>query len=359
MWVEQPIPKYNFATVEKIKRNVEMSNFFAKFNLQNPLWQGIGAIVSIIALIVSSFITYDIYQKSVQISELTIERGYSFDPIDFGESSNRRIKMSVNGEPISNARVYYYTLTNTGKTPITPNDYTEPIKISIKKPFRILTVEKSTSKPKSIVNEWSKIDDSSFQLKPLLLNPRDSFTTLVFVSTQANKSANKETKTDSSKKTLASNETNSDDDMNPQQLLKTEPIWTARIVNISDLKITKYGQRREEEAKSLGIFYTTFHQRGWGVYRFAGLTLILFTIGLFLGVQFGVLQKPSLIYYVLLSSLMGLSVVTADNFASRIEGEDVQPIVSNFSVILYLFLLIFFISPIMKKNKQSNSMNNP
>jgi hypothetical protein len=182
-----------------------MSNFFAKFNLQNPLWQGVGVIVTIIGLVITSFITYDIAQKSVQISELTVERGYSFDPIDFGESSNRRIKMSVNGEPISNARVYYYTITNTGRSPITPTDYNEPIKISIKKPFRILTVEKSKSKPKSIVNEWSKIDDNSFQLKPLLLNPRDSFTTLVFVSTQANKSANKEIKTDSSKKTLTPN----------------------------------------------------------------------------------------------------------------------------------------------------------
>jgi hypothetical protein len=142
--------------------------------------------------------------------------------------------------------------------------------------------------------------------------------------------------------------------MNQQQLLTTEPIWTSRIVNMSDLKITNYEQTRDQEAKSLGIFYTTFYQRGWGVYRFAGLTLILFAIGLFLGVQFGILQKPSLIYYVLLSSLMGLSVVTADNFASRIGGEENQPIVSNFSVVLYLFLLVFFVSPIMKNNKQNN-----
>jgi hypothetical protein len=78
-----------------------MSNISSKFDLKSPVWQGIGAIVSIIALLISTFIAYDIYQKSSQTSELTVERGYVFNPIDFGEDATKRIAMLINGERIS------------------------------------------------------------------------------------------------------------------------------------------------------------------------------------------------------------------------------------------------------------------
>lgn len=339
-----------------------MSNLFSRLKLQSPLWQGIGAIVSIVALITSSFIAYDVYQKSNRFSDLTVEYSSSFNPVYSGKNPSKRIAMSINGEEIHNAKVYYYTVKNNGNVPITLNDYVEPITISVKKPFRILTVEKEGSNRDSIKTVWNKIDDNNFQLKPLLLNPNDRFDVLVFISRKPEQVAQKRSESKTEEEPAASNESANQDDVDKQEKAIPEPKWTARIINISDLKFApNYRQKREAEAKALGIFYTSFYQAGWDVYKFAVIVFILFIFGLFLGVQFGVLQqKTSTLHYVLTSVLMGLSVVAGDNITSRLSGMSTQPLISDISLFLYFLLIGLFTFPALRKSSQKkSSINNP
>jgi hypothetical protein len=108
-------------------RSFDVNDLISRLKLQSPFWQGIGVIVSIIALLVSTFVAYDIYQKSLQSPDLTIMRRSSFNPIGFGERSSKPITMSIGGEVVSDLEVYYYTLENTGNLPIKPIDYVEPI----------------------------------------------------------------------------------------------------------------------------------------------------------------------------------------------------------------------------------------
>jgi hypothetical protein len=327
-----------------------MSNLLAKFNLKSPVWQGVGAIVSIAALVISTFITYDIYQKSSPFSELTIEQGYSFNPIAFGENAKKRISMSVDGENVQDVQVYYFRINNTGKAPILPTDYIEPLKISTQKPFRIIAIEKQSAKPQDLTVDWNRINTEAFQIKPMLLNPGDSFGTLVFVS-QEPAPVVKGNKIDL-KKDKSSSDKSSDYIRGQVHSIQ----WKARIVNISNLKLTNYQDPHREEMDKLGIFYVRFQTSGWGIYTYSIFSLILFLLGLFLGVQFGILKQGSLRYYILLSSLMGLSVVSGATLSDRFHGATNEHWMCNVALVLYALLVFFFTTPAFKslKNKKTN-----
>lgn len=329
-----------------------MSNIFSKLNLQNPFWQGVGAIVSIIALIVSSYTAYDIYQKSVQFSEVTILEGYSFNPIDFGEDANIRISMIVNGEQVSDVQVFQYRLKNTGKAPILPEHFVEPIRISTQKPSKILAIEKYWSYPKELSVNWKKLNNTSFQLKPLLLNPGDYFTFLVFISSESTaplkSDAKKDTKININNR-VSNNSTNGDAASEQSAREQPKPSWAGRIVNVSMLKILNQRQASEEQSKSLGgLLNIRFYHSGWGVYRFAAFALMLFVFGLVCGAKFGVLQKGSMSYYILLCMLMGFSVTSGETLAARIDSSQPEHWISNLALILYGLLIVFFTFPAIR-----------
>src|SRR5262245_9333975 len=109
--------------------------------LRDPIWQAFGAIISILALVVSVIIAYDIYRRTAQFSDLTVEKEYSFNPIYFSESTQGHIAMVINGVTVDSVYVYAAKLTNTGRNPIIPTDYIEALRVSTEKPWNILSVE--------------------------------------------------------------------------------------------------------------------------------------------------------------------------------------------------------------------------
>ena len=273
----------------------------------------------------------------------------------FREDSSKTIAISIDGEVISDLEIYSYTLRNTGNSPIRPDDYVEPITVSVEENQRIITVEKDRSNPESMTVSWKQVDENKFQLNPLLLNPNDSVGILLFVSELPKDLEDAHTKGERGSAQVEDNTSNdgnksketSDDQGISENGTLEEPIWAARIVNIRDLNVTDYEEIRELERESLGIFFTRFAHSGWSVYRFGFITFILFLFGLFLGIQFGPLQKVSPQYYISLSVLMILSVVSGDNIASRINGLP-QPLISNLSLLLYFSLMIIFAFPTTK-----------
>jgi hypothetical protein len=53
-----------------------MKKLLESLSLRDPIWQAIGAIIAIAALIISLFVTYDIYQRSARPSELAISKEF-------------------------------------------------------------------------------------------------------------------------------------------------------------------------------------------------------------------------------------------------------------------------------------------
>jgi hypothetical protein len=333
-----------------------VSNWFNRLKLQSPFWQGVGAVVSIIALIVSTFIAYDIYQKSLQSPGLSISQEYSFNPIEFGKDSSKPISISIGDEAVSDLKVYSYTLKNTGNLPIRPEDYIKPITITVEKDLRILTIEKSRSDPEGIDVSWNEVGKNEFSLTPLLLNPNDSMSTLVFVSAaepvgKSSKDNNEAEEILSGKEGLDSESKGSEKESNKSDALERDmqaPSWTGRIVNISDIEVSTYDETYQARVESLGMFYTNFSHSGWSVYRFGIIFLMLFLSGLILERQSSRLRQGSSAYYIVISTLMLLSVVSGDNIASRLNGSGSQPLVSNISLLAYCLLIVFLTFPILK-----------
>jgi hypothetical protein len=218
-------------------------------------------------------------------------------------------------------------LKNTGKAPILPGDYVEPLKVSVNKPFRILAIEKEKGNPQDLNVTWDRASIDIFQIKPMLLNPGDSFATLIFT-----------------------------DESYLNQTWKQSPSlrWSARIANISKLKLTSYQDLRRAEADALGIFYVTFQTSGWGIYTYSILSLVLFVFGLFCGLQFGVLKKVSLRYYVMLSALMGLSVISGATLSNRLHGAANEHWICNVALALYALLIVFFTFPVFRGSAGRN-----
>lgn len=331
-----------------------MSNFFKGLRLNESFWQGIGAIVSIISLLISIFIAYGALQDAARVPHLSVEHWYSsklMDDIFFRDDTNENAtnaSISIDGENFYDIELHSFRLENTGGRPIAPSDYVEPLRIYSEGNSRIVTIEKRWSYPKSLVPSWKRLKDNSFQLDPMLLNPGDKVDLFVFVSGQDNSASE-----DSTINSEISPNGSEEEVMDGLERLN----WTARIAGMSQLEILSREGTRAKERRQLGIFYTSFSHRGWNVYRFGFLAIILFTLGFILEDRFNKISRKFPTYYIFISVLVSLSIISADNIVSRfISGYSEQPLVSNISLILYGILLAFIAFPFNRNITDNKSM---
>ncbi len=303
-----------------------MKSFPKKFALKNPVWQGIGAIVGILGILVSVFIAYDVYRKSIQFSDLTIEKRFSFNPLDFAGTTNGRIAISIGGSIEESVTVYGFLVSNTGRNPILPSDYIEPIQVSVKEPHELLAVEgvsynikDKNYDPTEVKVTWRKVATNTFEMKPTLLNPGDEFRALLFVSSP--------------------NETPSSQDI-------PDPIWTARIVNISLLKIQE--PETASESSGLGNFYLSIRHAGWSVYWFAIFAISFFVIAILLGIHFKRLARSSKRQIITLAMIMAFSISSADIIVSQWINNIQQLWIASPVIGLHLLLLVYLVWPALR-----------
>lgn len=296
-----------------------MKNLVEKLGFRDPIWQAIGTIIGVITLLVSTIVTYDIYQKSSQFPDLALEEGFNFDLLQdlFGKAMKGRIALLVDGSAVESATVYYYLLSNTGEKPITPNDYIEPIQVSVESPWELLAVDVASSSPPNLEIEWIKVTTNTFEMESVLLNPGDRISVLLLV-------------------------TNPDESSESPKLS-----WTARIVNVHSLEVQP--KETPAEQSGLGVFYTGICHTGWNVYWLAGLALSLFVVGLSLGTRFGRLDHPSsLLQVILLTVIMAFSFSSAEIIVDMFIEQDRQWWGAWILLGAHLFLFIYLAWPAAK-----------
>jgi hypothetical protein len=263
--------------------------------LRDPVWQAIGTIIGVVALIASTIVAYDIYRKSSRFPILTVEERFDFDLLEdlFGKAMQGRVALLIDGSAIESASVYYYLLSNTGQEPITPDDYIGPIRVSVESPWELLAVDTAFSSPRDLKVGWTEITTNTFQMETALLNPGDEIEVLLLVT---NPSASTES---------------------------PELNWTARIVNVHSLEVRP--RETAAEQSGLGIFHTGICHTGWNVYWLAGLAVFLFVVGLSLAMRFGRLDCPSSLFRViLLTAIMAFSFSSAEIFVDIFLEHDKQ-----------------------------------
>lgn len=292
--------------------------------LSNPSWSGIGVIISVIGVGLSVLISYDIYRRSTQLSNLHVEREYWSIPFGYGDSVHRHVSIAIDGVSAKSVIVYSYSIQNTGHAAILPNDYIEPIRVVTQSPWQILTVEGADSSITGIKSEWTKVATDTFQMKPMLLNPNDRIRFLVFT-------------------------TNAEKVVTYEDAFSTpipDPQWSARIINIPSLDVTRPKSARE--TSGLGIFYFSTSFEGWSLYWFAIISILLFVVGIELHNRFLRLPVTTWKYRFVIISVMCLSLATADTILVPFYPGSTWVWASYVLVMLHVSLFIYLSLPAIR-----------
>jgi hypothetical protein len=145
--------------------------------VRDPLWNFVGVVLAIIALLVT-IVIFIVQRKkkrlSYQVISLTSLLGLK-------EEIAGKIKVLYEGNEVTNVHLFEIKLINTGNQPIASSDFERPICISFADVTTILTSEIYESNPKDIKGDLA-VEGCSLAVKPLLLNPNDSLSIKTLIS---------------------------------------------------------------------------------------------------------------------------------------------------------------------------------
>jgi len=188
--------------------------------LRDPVWQMVGAVFTVLGLLTSIVVAYDVFRRSTRVPELTVEFFGSFDPLSSlkPESGQSRVALLVDGKPISSTTTLSTRIENSGSASIKPEDYLKPLRVTLDPSWVILAVESIYSRPKGIEPEWKRVSANTFEMEPILLNPSDVFNVMIWA-------------------------VRSESERQNPSSAKPNPTWSARILNMSAIR--EIGPRRE------------------------------------------------------------------------------------------------------------------
>jgi len=92
------------------------------------------------------------------------------------------LSLTMDNQTIDNLIIAQAFLRNVGGAPILPSDYHENLSVSVRNPWKIVTVENSTFLPSDIELRWERVSDTRFEAEPALLNPGDRVGMLVYLT---------------------------------------------------------------------------------------------------------------------------------------------------------------------------------
>ena len=150
--------------------------------LRDPLWQFVGALLGIFAIIVSIVLFFAQRKKK----SLSYEILSKTPVLSAAEEIAGKLQILFQGEVVQKVYLLVIRISNTGNVPIASSDYERPISIRFGGEARILTTEVSESEPK---NMDAKVEtrDQNILVKPVLLNSGDSITIKSLVSNYSGK----------------------------------------------------------------------------------------------------------------------------------------------------------------------------
>jgi hypothetical protein len=168
--------------VNIMERNPLVSKIVETLRLRDPLWQGIGALAAILAIAASVFVAYDVAHEPIGAAQLTIAEEFDFDPLSFARSMDSQVALLVDGDEVESAIMYVYWISNTGKKPIMPDDYVNPIGVTVSEPWELLAIDAQCLYPPELDLRWTRVTTSTFILEPVLLNPGDEACLTLFAA---------------------------------------------------------------------------------------------------------------------------------------------------------------------------------
>lgn len=152
--------------------------------LRDGVWQAIGAVFSVAAIIVS----FAIYRWQLQKPAFTYLVKSAYPLLKSTEELHGRLSVQVDGVAVRNIDVMFIEFQNPGNRPIARTDFDVPVSITFKPPVRIISAVVDTESPRNLgVNIG--VEEQQVTVTPMLLNPGDGFTLKLLLSSDSLKYA--------------------------------------------------------------------------------------------------------------------------------------------------------------------------
>lgn len=140
--------------------------------LRDPVWQFVGVVISLAALLVAiAAIRFQLIRKSMVFH-------HSMDnPVFYvlNEELRERLRITFDDREVKRLSSFDLHFFNDGNAPIAPADFIQPVFVEFPQGVHIFGVLTTETTPPNLGVEVTR-QDLRFTVKPLLLNPGDTFT---------------------------------------------------------------------------------------------------------------------------------------------------------------------------------------
>ena len=139
--------------------------------VRDQAWQFGGFVVGTIALVISIIISL----KSREKKELSYSVKVFSQLVGVGEGIKERVQITFDGLPVSGVYLFQATLRNTGKVPVVPTDYLEPITVKFDDKAQILSAHLYELNPSNLdVSIRMNEAENGIIFSPFLFNRGES-----------------------------------------------------------------------------------------------------------------------------------------------------------------------------------------
>lgn len=286
-----------------------------KKKLRDPIWQSIGVLIAFIGLLTPLIVSRFFWSApEASSNRIVINEQTSKFLTDLSGPGGKEIRYYVGDKEERDLRLFVFTIDYKGVGPVRPGDFYTPLRAHLATSRKIIGVqasskpdppmrfdrdkgnlEQETRPPTSF--EIETLDSHNFQIKPLLMNPREWFAIEIYTAA-ANPDSPAPPK----------------DPVERYRLLSSEITWDCHVAGAQcpgelDLKVD-YGDPLKEDVPLM--LQVSIRHEGWGVY----LILVFSVFGLLLMVLLaksaGLQRTSPVIQIVLFSLAIALSIASAE-----------------------------------------------
>jgi hypothetical protein len=151
---------------------------------ESQLWKVLPLIVALITCAVPAYVSYDLYFRgTVPERQLELDKRTAINPLaDLNLKGDRvALKLTVGDRTFDNVVIKSFTLKNSGKTPVVPSDYQEPLSVKVESPWQIIAIE-TDPLFEEVALKWHRVTDQCFEARPALINPGDYISQKVYLT---------------------------------------------------------------------------------------------------------------------------------------------------------------------------------
>jgi hypothetical protein len=338
-----------------------------KKKLRDPIWQSIGVFLTLIALItpliIARFLSSPAPQSSNRI--LFSSETSRFLTENVSEPVTKRMRFLIDGKEEQDLRLFIFTIDYRGKDPIRSADFETPIRGHVPIHRKIIGVQKSSNlegpyrfdretgefgreKRPPISFEVEILDEQTFQIKPVLMNPGEWLGVEIYTAAAKDTSPAPPT-----------------DPVEKYKVLSSEVRWDCHVAGVQcpgtvDLNVDLGDPLGEDVPWFLSV---AIRHEGLGVYLILLFTIISLLLMVLLAKSIG-LQKAAPITQIFLFSIaVALSMASAEVasdwlITDRILGIAIdvgQPVYAYVILWLDIAVIIFLAAMYILKRKNKRA----